>query len=38
MGGSCRTHGEMRNAYKYWSEKLKGRDYTEDLSIDGKII
>jgi hypothetical protein len=28
----------MRNAYKVWSEKLKGRDHTEDLYIDRKII
>jgi hypothetical protein len=29
---------EMRNAYKYLSENLKGRDYAEDLGIDGKVI
>jgi hypothetical protein len=23
---------------KFWSENLKGRDYLEDLGIDGKII
>jgi hypothetical protein len=22
----------------FWSENLKGRDHSEDLSIDGKII
>jgi hypothetical protein len=23
---------------KFWSENLKGRDYSEDLGVDGKII
>jgi hypothetical protein len=30
--------GEMRNAYKIWSENLKGRDHEEDLGVDGRII
>jgi hypothetical protein len=30
--------GEVRNAYNILSEKLKGRDHTEDLGVDGKII
>jgi hypothetical protein len=30
--------GEMRNAYKILVENLKGRDHSEDLSIDVKII
>jgi len=25
-------------ATKLWSENLKGRDYSEDLSVDGCII
>jgi hypothetical protein len=29
--------GEMRNAYKFWSENLKGRDLSEDLGEDGRI-
>jgi hypothetical protein len=24
--------------YKLWSENLKGRDYSEDLDVDGKNI
>jgi hypothetical protein len=28
---------EMRNAYKYRSENLKGRDHSEEVGIDGKI-
>jgi len=28
MGGACRTHGRDE----------KGRDYSEDLSIEGKVL
>jgi hypothetical protein len=37
MGGACGTR-ETRNSYKILSEKLKGREHSEDLSIDGQII
>jgi hypothetical protein len=30
--------GKMRNAYKFWFESLKGRDHSEDLGVDGRII
>jgi hypothetical protein len=31
--------GEMRNVYKnYVRKNLKGRDHSEDLGIDGRII
>jgi hypothetical protein len=30
--------GEMRNVTKFWSENLKGRDYSGDLDVDGKEI
>jgi hypothetical protein len=30
--------GEMRNAFKVLIRKPKGRDHSEDLGIDGKII
>jgi len=31
--------GEIRNVYKiFWSENLKGRDHSEDLGTDYKII
>jgi hypothetical protein len=36
--GHVARMGEMRNAYKIWSENLKARDHSEDLGIDGKII
>jgi hypothetical protein len=29
--------GDMRNAYKFWVENLKGRDHSEDLGIGRKI-
>jgi hypothetical protein len=28
----------MRNAYKVLVENLKGRDYAENLGVDGRII
>jgi hypothetical protein len=30
--------GDMRKAYKRWSENFKGRGYSEYLSVDRKII
>jgi hypothetical protein len=30
MGRTCGTHGGVGNAYKFWSENLKGRDHSED--------
>jgi hypothetical protein len=30
--------GAVINAYRIWSENLKGRDYSEELGIDGRII
>jgi hypothetical protein len=30
--------GELRNAYDFLSENLKGRDDTEDLGEDGRIM
>jgi hypothetical protein len=35
--GNVACMGEMRNAYKILVRKLKGRDHSEDLGIDGKI-
>jgi hypothetical protein len=31
-------HAKKKNAYKIWSEDLKGRDYSEDISVNGEII
>jgi hypothetical protein len=30
--------GEMRSATKVWSENLKGRDHSEDLGINGRLM
>jgi hypothetical protein len=29
---------DVMNAYSIWLENLKGRNHSEDLSIDGRII
>jgi hypothetical protein len=33
MGGACSKDGEIRNAYSFWLENLKGRDHLEDLDV-----
>jgi hypothetical protein len=38
MGGYVARMGNMRNAYKIWLKSLKGRDHSEDLGVDGKVI
>jgi len=39
MGGACNTHERFEKwIKKFWSENLKGRNHSEDLGIDGKII
>jgi hypothetical protein len=30
--------GEIRNAYIFWLENLKGIDHSKDLGVNGKII
>jgi hypothetical protein len=35
MGGTFNMHGRDEI---FWLENLKGRDHSEDLGIDGKII
>jgi hypothetical protein len=30
--------GKIRNTYKIVIEKMKGRDHSEDLDVDGKRI
>jgi len=36
--GHAAHMGKMKNALIFWLEIPKGRDYLEDLGIDGKII
>jgi hypothetical protein len=38
MGGTCNTHDKDDKYTKFWLENLNGREHSEDLSIDGKII
>jgi hypothetical protein len=38
MGGACSTHERLETHMKYWSENQKGRDLSEDLDVDGKIV
>jgi hypothetical protein len=38
MGRACSGQEEMRNSTKFWLESLKGRDHSEDLGVDGRII
>jgi hypothetical protein len=33
MYGVCSTHGRMRNATKFCSENLQGRDHLEGLDV-----
>jgi hypothetical protein len=34
----CSTHEEIRNSYNILIRKPEGKDNSEDLSIDGRII
>jgi len=38
IGGASIMNGEMRNAYKIWSQNLNIRDILENLSTDGMIL
>jgi hypothetical protein len=35
MCQACAFMGEIKNYTEFWSESLKGRDHSEDLSIGG---
>jgi len=37
MGGTCNTYGTEVHTV-FWLEKPKGRDHSEDLGVDWKII
>jgi hypothetical protein len=38
MGGHVACMGEMRNAYIIFVGNLNGRNYVEDLDVNGNII
>jgi hypothetical protein len=38
MGGSCSARGGMINAYNILLERLKGRDQSEDMGLNGRSI
>jgi hypothetical protein len=38
MGGTCSTRERNEKDKKILSQKLKGRDHTEELGVDWKII
>jgi len=38
MGEACSTQREMRNAYKILAGKPEGRDHSEDIGVNGKLI
>jgi hypothetical protein len=37
MGVTCSTYVRDEK-YNFWLKNLKGRDYSEDLGVDGTII
>jgi hypothetical protein len=38
MGGECSTQERRKMCTVFWLEILKGRDYTKDLGVGGKIM
>jgi len=38
MGGHVARMGRSEMYTRYWSENLKGRDHSQDLGVDGRII
>jgi hypothetical protein len=39
MGGMYSTHGKDKKMHTvFWLEDLKGRDHSEDLGVDGRIL
>jgi hypothetical protein len=38
MAGHVARMREMKKRARFWSENLKGRDHSKDLSVDEKII
>jgi hypothetical protein len=39
MDRMCSTHeGDEKFVPKNWSENMKGRDHSEDVGVDGRVI
>jgi hypothetical protein len=38
MGGACRMHGSDKESIHVGWKNLKGRDHSEDIGVDKKII
>jgi hypothetical protein len=38
IGGACRTDGRDEKCLQYFGWKTEGRDYSEHLDVDGRII
>jgi hypothetical protein len=38
VSGACSIHEAIRMHTKFWSENLMGRDHSEDVGIDEKVI
>jgi hypothetical protein len=36
MGRTYNTHGETKNSYRSWWEKLNERDHLETVGVDGE--
>jgi len=38
MGRVCSTHGRDDNCIQNFGQKMKGRDHSEGMGIDGRLI
>jgi hypothetical protein len=38
MYGTCSTHGNDNKGVRDYDGNMKGRDHSEDLGVDGRII
>jgi hypothetical protein len=38
MGGACGTHAAHEKCIKFLFERLKGRDHSKELGVNGRII
>jgi hypothetical protein len=38
MGETCSMHGQLGTCTEFWLESVEGRDHSEDLGIEGRVI